>query len=170
MFFFQNVKMSFQNIEENIAALKKKYNELLSFHRFILLGKFDQAIYDGLYKGGLVNVRTLTGGNIPIHISYRDKVGDLQKKIAEKKGIPVINQRLIFGGKKMKPYLSLYLYRLPIEGFVNLSINLHPAPTDVIPPDPNEVALDIEDINIAHKKYLERQDFIKNYSHLYKLT
>ena len=144
--FFQNVKMSFQNVEENLATLKKKYNELLSFHNLIMVGKFDQAIYNGLYKGGLVIVRTLTGGKIPIHISYRDTVGDLQKKIAEKEGIPVVNQRLIFGGKKMKPYLSLYHYRVPIGGFVNLSLNLHPTPTDLISPDPKEMALDVENI------------------------
>ena len=172
--------MSYQTIQKALIALKEEHAKTVELNKSLLSyatnlqkaffsGKTDELIFDGLYNGGEVTVLTLTGKKIPINVSYTDTVETVQEKIHEKTGIPVLNQRLIFGGHRLKPHRSIYSYKIPVAGILHLVMDMHPKLNPWIPSDPKEIADDKYYIEDALKKFIERRAYEKKYPHLYKL-
>jgi len=159
--------MSYQEIQQALNKLQKDHEKLVESNKRLekafYTGKINNFIFEGLYEGGQVMVVTLTGKNIPINVRYSDKVEDVQQRIYEQEGIPIFNQRLIFGGKCLKPHRSLYNYKIPIGGTLHLVMNMHPPLRPWVPKDPKEIADDQYYIDEAVRKLIEKRQFEKKY-------
>ena len=168
--------MSYQVIQQALSALKEEHektielNKKLQFYRTtlenaFLTGKTDQLIFEGLYKGGQITVTTLTGGKIPVNVRYTDNVKDIQEKIYKTEGIPVLNQRIIFGGRRLKPHRSIYSYKIPVGGQLHLVMDMSPVQHPWCPSDPKEIADDQYYIEEAVRKLIEREQFKVTYGY-----
>jgi len=173
--------MSYQDIQNALTELQKKYVDILKMNRKLsvhntqlnkafLTGKMDQYIFKGLYKGGNINIVTLTGKKISINIRYNDTVDSLAQKIYEQEGIPTYNQRLIFGGKRLKPHRSLYSYKIPIDATIHLVMDMQPMRCPWAPSDPKEIADDQYYIDNAIKKLVENRQFKLKYGNIHSKT
>ena len=69
-------------------------------------------------------VKTLTGKTITINIYQTDKIRTIKKKIYEKEGIPIDEQRLIFAGKQFENHRILYDYKIEKEATIHLILRL----------------------------------------------
>jgi hypothetical protein len=168
--------MSYQVIQQALSTLKEEHektielNKKLQFYRTtlekaFLTGKTDQLIFEGLYKGGQITVTTLTGGKIPVNVRYTDNVKDIQEKIYKTQGIPVLNQRIIFGGRRLKPHRSIYSYKIPVGGQLHLVMDMSPVQHPWCPSDPKEIADDQYYIEEAVRKLIEREQFKVTYGY-----
>ena len=168
--------MSYQTIQKALSALKEEHektielNKKLQFYRTtlekaFLTGKTDQLIFEGLYKGGQITVTTLTGGKITVNVRYTDNVKDIQEKIYKTQGIPVLNQRIIFGGRRLKPHRSIYSYKIPVGGQLHLVMDMSPVQHPWCPSDPKEIADDQYYIEEAVRKLIEREQFKVTYGY-----
>ena len=170
------VPMSYQELQKAFNSLQKDHNKLIELNKkfkketmklnkSFLTGKIDQIVFDGLYKGGKITVTTLTGGKISVNVSYTDKVQDINQRIYEQEGIPVFNQRLIFGGRRLKPHRSLYHYKIPINATLHLVMDMRPILCPWTPSDPKEIADDQYYIDEAVRKHIERRQFAISYGY-----
>ncbi len=168
--------MSYQVIQQALSTLKEEHektielNKKLQFYRTtletaFLTGKTDQLIFEGLYKGGQITVTTLTGGKITVNVRYTDNVKDIQEKIYKTQGIPVLNQRIIFGGRRLKPHRSIYSYKIPVGGQLHLVMDMSPVQHPWCPSDPKEIADDQYYIEEAVRKLIEREQFKVTYGY-----
>ena len=168
--------MSYQTIQKALTALKEEHEKtkelnkkLQSYQthleRAFLTGRTDQLIFDGLYTGGQITANTLTGGKIPINVSYTDTIETVQQKIYKESGIPASNQRLIFGGRRLKPHRSLYSYKIPIGGTLHLALDMFPKQHPWCPSDSKEIAIDQYFIEEAVRKLIERRQFKITYGY-----
>ena len=163
--------ISYQEIQKALNVLKEEHERVVELNKKLVsnnlqkaffTGRVDELIFDGLYKGGEVTVVTLTGGKIPINVSYTDTVETVQNKIYETSGIPIVNQRLIFGGRRLKPHRSIYFYKIPIGGTLHLTMNMHSI-HPWCPSDSKEIADDNYYLDEALTKLNERQHFYTTY-------
>jgi hypothetical protein len=51
-----------------------------------------------------LTVKTLTGKSIELQVKLTDSVESLKKQVADKEGIPVEQQRIIYAGKTLNDY------------------------------------------------------------------
>ena len=158
------------------SALQKELKKMMELNKEIqnfrtklekafLTGKTDQLIFEGLYKGGQITVTTLTGGKIPVNVRYTDNVKDIQEKIYKTEGIPVLNQMIIFVGRRLKPHRSIYSYKIPVGGQLHLVMDMSPVQHPWCPSDPKEIADDQYYIEEAVRKLIEREQFKATYGY-----
>eukprot|EP00640_Fibrocapsa_japonica_P005839 CAMPEP_0113933874 /NCGR_PEP_ID=MMETSP1339-20121228/1202_1 /TAXON_ID=94617 /ORGANISM="Fibrocapsa japonica" /LENGTH=113 /DNA_ID=CAMNT_0000935389 /DNA_START=248 /DNA_END=586 /DNA_ORIENTATION=+ /assembly_acc=CAM_ASM_000762 len=77
----------------------------------------------GLRGGMQVFVKTLNGKTVSVEVEPGDDIDTLKKKIAEKEGVPVDQQRLIFAGKQLEGQ-TLADYDIEDGGTVHLVLRL----------------------------------------------
>lgn len=72
----------------------------------------------------LLKVLTLTGEEQEIDIEPTDKILQIKEKLEEREGIPVVQQRLIFQGKKLQDDKTVDSYKLQAGTILHLVVAL----------------------------------------------
>ena len=74
--------------------------------------------------GGQYFVRTLSGKNIILDLDCNDTIFDVKKKIVDKEGIPIEEQRLVLAGKQLEDKKTIQYYKIPSESTFQLVFQL----------------------------------------------
>ena len=73
----------------------------------------------------LIIIRTVMGKEFEFYMNPNDTIGQVKKKVEDKKGIPVYKQILIFPGRILEDGKTLADYNIDHQSILHLMMRLH---------------------------------------------
>mmetsp|Transcript_43556 Transcript_43556/g.55900 ORF Transcript_43556/g.55900 Transcript_43556/m.55900 type:complete len:151 (-) Transcript_43556:139-591(-) len=78
-----------------------------------------------VFRGGMqLMVKTLDGKTVTVDAEEEDTIEDIKNKIMEKEGVPIDQQRLIFGGKQLDSEKTLADYDVQEDSTLHMVLRL----------------------------------------------
>ena len=145
------------------AHTRRQYTTPLQ--QAFLRGRMDEFVFEGLYEGGNITVVTLTGRKFTVQVRYTDNVHDIHEKISASGGGPILCQILVFGGRRLKPYRSIYSYNIPVGATLHLLVDSSMW-KPWCPVDSAEVVLDQHNIDEAVRTLVEKRRLQQQPTHV----
>ena len=71
----------------------------------------------------IIIFKTITGGNLIIEANPSDKISEIMEEIFYRTNFPPSKQTLIFAGKRLEDYETLYRYNIQKESIINLLLS-----------------------------------------------
>ena len=85
----------------------------------------NSTIYFNYYNiGGQYFVKTLSGKTITLDLNCNDTVLNIKRKIQNKEGIPIEQQRIIYAGRQLEDNKTILDYQIKSESTFHLVLKL----------------------------------------------
>mmetsp|Transcript_73415 Transcript_73415/g.147841 ORF Transcript_73415/g.147841 Transcript_73415/m.147841 type:complete len:96 (+) Transcript_73415:253-540(+) len=90
----------------------------------MICGQSSRGVLGRLRGGMQLMVKTLDGKTVTVEAEEEDTIEDIKNKIMEKEGVPVDQQRLIFGGKQLDSDKTLADYDVQEDSTFHMVLRL----------------------------------------------
>lgn len=118
------VGMDYQSGELFVFSEHQTAFDLSNNNRFLPHVHTEVRLVTGSESSQAIFVQTLTGKKFPIVVTKTDTIEDVMVKICEEEGIPLDQQRLIFGGKQLEQELTVFDYNISDGSTLHLVLRL----------------------------------------------
>lgn len=121
---YSQVCMDYQSGELFVFSEHQTAFDKSNSNRFLPHVHTEVRLVAGSESSQAIFVKTLTGKKFPLVVTKTDTIQDIMVKIREEDGIPLDQQRLIFGGKQLDHELTLFDYNISDGSTLHLVLRL----------------------------------------------
>eukprot|EP00469_Lotharella_globosa_P014424 CAMPEP_0167826692 /NCGR_PEP_ID=MMETSP0112_2-20121227/10198_1 /TAXON_ID=91324 /ORGANISM="Lotharella globosa, Strain CCCM811" /LENGTH=169 /DNA_ID=CAMNT_0007729209 /DNA_START=52 /DNA_END=558 /DNA_ORIENTATION=- len=98
--------------------------ELIRRPRSLFSSASNSRVLSRLRGGMQIMIKSLSGRSIPLDVQPGESISSIKKKIQEKEGVPIDQQRLIYGGKQLEEAQNLLDYNIQRDSTLHLVLRM----------------------------------------------